>query len=175
MNDKKIYIRGRCPVCNGHLFVNQFGYQCEECSFSIPMFICNRHITITEAEEILQGQKLILDGFSKGNGIVFSSIPVIKDSTIILDNTISSCPQMGGGRIYVDTRFFRCSLHGICQKSCCFAKNFGIRRCYNGHLITTEEILRLVLFKKISFTFRNADGMKKAQTISIHGTKMKVV
>lgn len=171
----KEYLKGRCPICKGQLFVNQFGYQCEDCSFTIPKFICNRNITIYEAEKILQGERIILDGFSKRDGKVFSSIPVVRDSSISLDNTISQCPQLGGGRIYVDAKYFRCSLHGTCSKHCCFANIPGVRRCYNGHLITVEEILRLILHKVISFKFRDADGLESEKSISIHGTKMKVV
>lgn len=171
----KKYLRGRCPICKGRLFVNQFGYRCEDCSFIIPQFICNRHISLFEAEKILKGERLILDGFSNTNGQVFTSIPVIKDGAVVLDNTISQCPLSEKGRILVDEKFFRCNLYRTCRAKCCFSKIPGVRRCYNGHLITIEEILSLILFKEISFRYRNVDGIESEKLISINGMKMKVV
>lgn len=171
----KEYIKGKCPVCGGRLYINKFGYQCESCSFNIPQFICTRHITVQDAEKILSGRYIILDGFSKKDGQIFTSIIRIKKQKLVLDNTICHCFLSGRGRIFVDTKFFRCDKHNSCQKDCCLAKIPGVRRCYDGHLITLEEITQLMWLYETSFPIRDIDGSEKTKKILFNGTKMKVV
>ena len=104
----KDYLKTCCPICGRNMYVYQYGYRCERCGFTIQAFICNRHINRDEAESIILHDTNILDGFSKNDGKVFSSIPVIKGSTVTLDNTICHC-WYGGGRLYVDTKWFNLS------------------------------------------------------------------
>ena len=69
----KVYLSNKCPICGNKIYLNSHGYRCERCSFHIKNYICNRHLTIEEVEDILAGKQIILDGFSSNMGEVFSS------------------------------------------------------------------------------------------------------
>ena len=101
--------------------MNSHGYQCECCSFNFSYYICNRYIDKKEAEIILGGERIILDGFSTNSGHVFSSIPVLDEYSIRLDNTVDYIS--GIGRIVVGNKSFTDSEQ---------PHKLRIQRIYNG-------------------------------------------
>lgn len=138
----KDYLKHACPCCGGKVYVYNKGFHCEQCNFHIPGFICNRHISKEEAEKILAGKKVILDGFSTSEEKIFSSIPVIEGETVRLDNTIALChknPEFQG-RIVVGKRFFKCENADRCFASCLFRGKYHLRRTIDGHMITFDDI-----------------------------------
>ena len=169
----KDYLKTCCPICGRNMYVYQYGYRCERCGFTIQAFICNRHINRDEAESIILHDTNILDGFSKNDGKVFSSIPVIKGSTVTLDNTICHC-WYGEGRIYVDTKWFKCDKRNICQRPCFFAHANGIRRCYDGHLLTISEIRELIYKKTLEFSTRDLNVSLQTKQLSLQTRHIKL-
>lgn len=125
----KIYLSSFCPICEEKIFMNSHGHQCECCSFNFTYYICNRYIEKDEAEVILSGERIILDGFSTNSGHVFSSIPVLDGNSIRLDNTIDYIS--GIGRIIVGNKSFTNSEQ---------PHKLRIQRMYNGHRLTISEI-----------------------------------
>jgi len=138
----KDYLKYSCPCCGGKVYVYNKGFHCEQCNFHIPGFICNRHISKEEAEKILAGKKVILDGFSTSDEKIFSSIPVIEGETVRLDNTIALCHKNPNfqGRIVVGKRFFKCENADRCFASCLFRGKYHLRRTIDGHMITFDDI-----------------------------------
>lgn len=64
----KEYLSIPCPACGRRIYLNSHGYQCEACMFHIKNYICNRRIAKHEAESIVMGKRIILDGFSSNAG-----------------------------------------------------------------------------------------------------------
>lgn len=125
----KSHLSSPCPVCGERIVMNSHGYQCECCSFNFSYYICNRYIDKREAEIILTGERIILDGFSTNSGHVFSSIPVLDGNSIRLDNAIDYIS--GIGRIIVGNKSFTNSEQ---------PHRLRIQRMYNGHRLTISEI-----------------------------------
>jgi hypothetical protein len=161
---RRIYLLSRCPVCGNKIFLNSHGYQCESCDFHIPNYICNRRIAIEEAEFILSDRKIILDGFSTNAGLVFSSIPVVKGNTIYLDNTVANIT--GLGRIIVGNRGFVCDKDKNRQRS-----HLRIKRMYNGHMLTVEEVN--ILLRNGCIIINTFDDKGNPITQSLHFSKDK--
>jgi len=147
------------------MYIYQYGYRCEKCGFKMKAFICNRYISPEEAESILYNGKVILDGFSKKDGKIFSSIPTIDGITVVLDDTVCHCPV--GGRIYVGSKWFRCDKRDHCRQPCFFTHAYGVRRSYDGHLLTIEEVRSLVYEKKLNFEVRDIEGNLSYRTLTL--------
>lgn len=114
----KNYLNHICPVCQHKIYIANNRYQCSHCSFYIPGFLINRHITRYDAEQILSGERVILDGFSDRKGKMFSSAPVIMGNTIILNTEIFFCYRKGNrfdnemifqGKVFIQGYSFRCT------------------------------------------------------------------
>lgn len=163
----KTYLSAHCPVCGKRIYINSHGYQCEGCHFRIPNYICNRHIEKEEAEAILDGKKIILDGFSTNAGLVFSSIPVIDGDTIRLDNTVANIP--GVGRIIVDSKGFVSDSKGDSQHG-----RLRIQRMYNGHMLTIEEVNILLQDGTIALKTFDNEGNPTTQKLRLAKNKHRV-
>lgn len=155
----KIYLNTSCPKCGKRIFLNSHGYQCENCSFHILGFICNRRMTAPEVEKILSGEEIILDGFSTNAGKVFSSIPVIDGNEVRLDNTIGYSP--GIGRVIVGTRSFVCE-----SRNNLFKRKFKVQRIYNGHSITVNEMKILLQEGNVVLDTFDEEGNLQRQRLS---------
>lgn len=141
----KLFLKHTCPCCGSKVYVTNKGYHCSNCNFFVKGYICNRHISIDDAEAILNGEHIILDGFSTDNGKIFSSIPVVHDNTVVLDNTVFRCDTSYGiGRVIVGRRFFKCERSFVCNQECPFTKNSHFRRSIDGHMITVKDIVDLL-------------------------------
>lgn len=163
----KVYLTASCPVCGKRIFLNSHGYQCEGCTFHISSFICNRRMTALEVEKILRGEKIILDGFSTNAGRIFSSIPVIDGNEVRLDNTVSYSPDIG--RIIVGTRTFVCANLSGQLKS-----KLKVRRIYNGHPITVNEVKTLLHDGYVVFDAFDEEGNLRRQRLSFDKKTQKV-
>lgn len=148
----KLYLHHTCPCCGSKIYVTNRGYHCSNCDFHIKGYICNRHISIEDAEAILNEENPILDGFATDDGKIFSSIPVIKGNTVILDNTVFKCnTSLGMGRIIVGRRFFICEHFFQCNIACPFNKSnkYRIRRSIDGKMLTVDDIRNLCMNGKV--------------------------
>lgn len=155
----KDYLKHTCPVCHQKMFVANNRYQCENCSFHIPGFIGNRHISLADAENILSGERIILDGFTDSKGRAYSSAPLINFNTVSLHFEIYFCYRednkyLNGlefrGKVVVFKNHYKCLGGGKC-KYCIFAKNKSLYRTYDGHEITPTEIVQLLETGKLTF------------------------
>ena len=155
----KIHLSSPCPICGERIFMNSHGYQCE-------CYICNRYIDKKEAEIILGGERIILDGFSTNSGHVFSSIPVLDGYSIRLDNTVDYIS--GIGRIVVGNKSFTDSKQ---------PHKLRIQRIYNGHRLTISEIKILLNEGTVLIDTLDEEGnetknilqyMKNKQKVSFH-------
>lgn len=169
----RVYLKGRCPICGRRMYVYQYGYRCESCGFKVKAFICNRYISQEDAEAILYKNDVILDGFSQKDGKVFSSIPVIDGESVVLDNTICRCP-FNGGRIYVDSKWFKCDKRDKCQHPC-FFKHSNVRRCYDGHLLSVDEVRNLIEKKTLEFEVRDIEGNPQNRILSLQARQIKFI
>lgn len=143
----KLFLKNLCPCCGGSVYVTNRGYHCSMCDFHIPGYICNRHISQSEADDIIGGERIILDGFSKDNGAIFSSIPVISGNTVMLDNTVYRCNREQNeekARVIVGRRFFKCERNSTCHSHCPFARKNNFRRTIDGHMVTVDDINTLI-------------------------------
>lgn len=163
----KIYLTTSCPVCGKRIFLNSHGYQCESCTFHIPSFVCNRRMTAQEIEKILSGEKIILDGFSTNSGRIFSSIPVIDNGEVRLDNTVDNSLDIG--RVVVGTRTFVCAnLEGQPRSK------LKIQRIYNGHMVTPDEVKVLLHQGSVILDTFDEEGNPLQQRLSFDKRKQKV-
>lgn len=141
----KEYLKHRCPRCGGLMYVSKKGYRCCNCDFVIPGYICNRHFSKDDAEAILSGSRVILDGFATNAGKAFTSIPMICGNTIRLEQNIAQCNhRRANGMISVNRLFFHCTNSKCCKTACMFARNVQLRRTIDGHMITFAEITELL-------------------------------
>lgn len=148
----KLYLRHSCPCCGSKIYVTNKGYHCSKCDFYIKGYICNRHISLEEAEAIVNHDSSILDGFSTDDGKIFSSIPVIKGNTVVLDNTVFKCNSSKGmGRVIVGRRFFVCEHFFQCNVKCPFNKSnkYRVRRSIDGKMLTVNNIRNLCTTGKV--------------------------
>ncbi len=162
----KVYLSNKCPICGNKIYLNSHGYRCERCSFHIKNYICNRHLTIEEVEDILAGKQIILDGFSSNMGEVFSSIPVVKGNTIRLDNTVVQIPQVG--RVVVGTKYF------VFDKER-HNTSFRLQRMYNGHFVTVDEVKTLLYQGKVVIDTYDGQGNKRNNELHLNYNKMRVL
>ena len=140
---KSHYLDGRCPVCGGRIVKTGKGYSCENsipqeplCSFHVPGILGNRKITDSEMEDFLAGNAQVLDGFSNGDGKVFSSVLTLsEDGKVMLDSRIAVCPVCGGD-ILVSPSAFNCSNYSNPDIRC----KFMAWRNIAGHVITKQEM-----------------------------------
>ena len=159
----KIYLSSFCPLCGEKIFMNSHGYQCECCSFNFTYYICNRYIEKDEAEVILSGERIILDGFSTNSGHVFSSIPVLDGNSIRLDNTIDYIS--GIGRIIVGNKSFTNSEQ---------PHKLRIQRMYNGHRLTISEIKILLYEGTVLIDTLDEKGNETKNILQYMKNKQKV-
>lgn len=163
----KTYLSAHCPVCGKRIYMNSHGYQCEGCSFHIPSYVCNRHIEKEEAETILSGKKIILDGFSTNAGQIFASIPVVDGNTVRLDNTVANIP--GVGRVIVGSKGFVSDSKGDGQRG-----RLRIQRMYNGHMLTIEEVNILLQDGTIALKTFDEEGNPTTQKLRFTKNKQRV-
>ena len=140
---KSHYLQGRCPICGGRVLKTSKGYSCENsipqeplCSFHVPGILGNRKITDSEMEDFLADNAQVLDGFSNGDGKVFSSVLTLsRDGKVMLDSKIAVCPVCGGD-ILVSPSAFNCSNYSNPNIKC----KFMAWRNIAGHVITKKEM-----------------------------------
>ena len=140
---KSHYLQGRCPVCGGRVLKTGKGYACENsipqdplCNFHVPGILGNRKITDSEMEDFLAGNAQVLDGFSNGDGKIFSSVLTLaEDGKVMLDSRIAVCPVCGGD-ILVSPTAFNCSNYSNPDVKC----KFMAWRNIAGHVITKQEM-----------------------------------
>ena len=140
---KSHYLQGRCPICGGRVLKTSKGYSCENsipqeplCSFHVPGILGNRKITDSEMEDFLADNAQVLDGFSNGDGKVFSSVLTLsRDGKVMLDSKIAVCPVCGGD-ILVSPSAFNCSNYSNPDIKC----KFMAWRNIAGHVITKKEM-----------------------------------
>jgi hypothetical protein len=130
--------------------------------------VCNRHISPDEAERIVAGQKLILDGFSTKSGNVFSSIPVVEGYSIRLDNTVDNIP--GLGRIIVGNKGFVVDMKDDGHRS-----RLRIQRMYNGHMLNIAEVKALLHNGSVQLETFDDEGYAVIHRLRFEKNKQKVV
>lgn len=165
----KLYLRHSCPCCGSKIYVTNKGYHCSKCDFFIKGYICNRHISLEEAEAVLNNENPILDGFSTDDGKMFSSIPVVKGCSVVLDNTVFVChTPHGDGRIVVGKRFFKCENKFNCVLPCIFniSSLHHIRRSIDGHMFTANDIHTLFINGQVCIQSFTTNGDIKKRLIS---------
>lgn len=143
---KSHYLQGRCPVCGGRVLKTGKGYACENsipqdplCKFHVPGILGNRKITDSEMEDFLAGNAQVLDGFSNGDGKIFSSVLTLADDgKVVLDSKIAVCPVCGGD-IRVSPTAFNCSNYSNPDINCKFMSWRNIA----GHMITRQEMVEI--------------------------------
>lgn len=145
-------LSGRCPQCGAEIRLTNKGYQCSQCGFHIPGYVCNRHFSPEEADDVLHGKAVILDGFSTNSGQMFSSVPYIEGNTVRVNNTIAICQRQEGctARIVVGRRFFKCERSFDCGKRCRL-HDCGLHRTVDGHMFTVDDIQTLVENGSVTF------------------------
>jgi hypothetical protein len=130
-------------VCGGRVVKTGKGYACENsipqdplCRFHVPGILCNRKITDSEMEDFLDGNAQVLDGFSNGDGKIFSSVLTLaEEGKVVLDSKIAVCPVCGGD-ILVSPTAFNCSNYSNPDIKC----RFMAWRNIAGHMITKQEM-----------------------------------
>lgn len=142
-----VYLSKSCPICGQAIMVTGHGYECPHCGLKIPQYIENRYISPSEAENILSGKQIILDGFSNRHKEVYSAIPVIRGKKVVLTTKVGDCPFGHNGAILVGTHKFYCNAHSYCPVSC----HFLLRRSYNGHRLSVEEVRKLLNSGQLTF------------------------
>lgn len=120
-----------------------------------------------EVEKVLNGEIIILDGFSSNSGKGFSSIPVIAGSGVRLDNTVVTDSVLG--RIIVGARWFVRAAEDGRQRS-----KLKIRRIYNGHIITADEVKTLLHEGCVVLDTFDAEGNPQKQRLSLDKRTLKV-
>jgi hypothetical protein len=81
----------------------------------------------------------VLDGFSNGDGKIFSSVLTLADDgKVVLDSKIAVCPVCGGD-IRVSPTAFNCSNYSNPQVNC----KFMAWRNIAGHMITRQEMIEI--------------------------------
>lgn len=141
------YLTHTCPKCGGRIRVTRRGYTCENafreqerCDFTIRKVICNREISVQEAEDFLDGKRNVLDGFVTKAGKTFSSILSYTESSgVHLNSRIGKCPKCGGD-IHVGIKAYNCSNFVNPQKQC----DFRIWRQHWGHNVTPTEAQQIL-------------------------------
>lgn len=165
----KVFLKGKCPCCGKGVVITNKGYHCTSCSFQIPGYICNRHISPSEASAIINDKRIILDGFASDDGKIFSSIPVLFNDTVRLDNTIVRCYNRYNeerGRIIVGRRFFKCENNGKCRNDCPFVKGNKLRRSIDGHMVTYDDVVKLFKFGSLRIKTYSDNGEVTYKTLS---------
>lgn len=151
-------INAECPVCGGRIIRTRFGYACVNslppspiCRFIIPNFICNRYITIEEAEAFCNGNGDILDGFLNKQGKWFSAfLTRDENGTVGLSSIVGKCPVCGGS-LLVGPTAFNCSNY---KHGC----DFKIWRHYYGHKVNLNDAKELAAHGRLKLPF---DGFDK--------------
>lgn len=160
----KRYLQSNCPFCGHKMLVTSHGYKCESCGFTFPLFVCNRHISEEEACDVINGNRVALDGFSSNDGKIFSSIVVIEGRSVRVDNTVCYCQKpAGGGRIVVKKNCYACMKKSSCVHSNC---KFPFKRWYNGHRLTVPEVIKLTQTGEVQFCAVDDDGEVFGMTLS---------
>lgn len=74
-----------CPVCGKPLFIYDWGFSCEGCSFSMPFIIAGNKIDMKEYQKVLAGKETnVIDGFKDKDGNTFSAIIHISGGKVTL-------------------------------------------------------------------------------------------
>lgn len=79
---------GNCPLCGGVVKRNRYAYGCSEyksgCKFSIPTYLCQRAISLTNAKMLLDvGRSSKIKGFVSKKGTSFDSFLEIQEGRCI--------------------------------------------------------------------------------------------
>lgn len=150
-------INAVCPNCGGQIIQTRFGYACVNhlaanslCNFIIPNFICNRYITVTEAEDFCNGHADILDGFLNKQGKWFSAyLTRNENGSVELSSIVGKCPVCGGN-LLVGPAAFNCSNY---KHGC----DFKIWRHYYGHKVNLQDAKELLAQGKSTLPFEAFD------------------
>lgn len=143
---KDTYLDEPCPKCGGKMKITSKGYACENhflpenpCPVFLASTLCQREITTDEIKQILHGDMLIFDGFTKNDGKQFSAMLVVdEDGSLKFMKELCKCPKCGGS-VRVMPRSFKC-VHKHEDGSFC---DFYIARTLNGHQVTPQEVISL--------------------------------
>lgn len=163
-NFSKAVLKTPCPICKAAIQVTKNAYLCENyhpvkknaCKVYIPRKICEKEISVTNAEILLKGEKTpFISGFIKSNGEQFTSRLHLKDDLQIeFNNDLCKCPKCGGD-IYIATKAYNCSNYHNEKIRC----NFVIWREIFGRKITENEVIELCEKKETSLlSFQNKSG-----------------
>lgn len=149
----------RCPKCGEEMVITRTGYSCagklrEEptCDFFIPNYTCRRYINETAAENFINGEPDIIDGFIGNNGKYFSAYITEKEGRRALESSVGKCP-ICGGNIYVGASAFNCSNYKSDDTGC----NFMFYRHIRGHLLNLREARELCRHGRTLVPFESYD------------------
>lgn len=148
-----------CPNCGGQIIQTRFGYACvnnitpsPSCNFIVPNFICNRYITVEEAEAFCRNDGDILDGFLNKQGKWFSAfLTRNEDGMVELSSMVGKCPVCGGS-LLVGPTAFNCSNY---KHGC----DFKIWRHYYGHKVNLNDAKELLDYGKLQQPFSGFDKL----------------
>lgn len=156
-----------CPNCGGKIIQTRFGYACINhlstnslCNFIIPNFICNRYITVEEAEDFCNGNGDILDGFLNKQGKWFSAYLISGEKgSVELSSIIGKCPACGQDFLVGPTAF-NCSnfRHGC---------DFKIWRHYYGHKVNLHDAKELLAHGKLRRPFEAFDKLGHVHALTL--------
>lgn len=178
MEDAPLII-GKCPKCGSPVLKTCKGFRCQgemlpvkTCDFILNSMICNRRLSDAEAQALLLGQTLLLDGFAKNDGKIFSSTIRIDDAGAVqIDSRVAVCPKCGG-TVFVGTKAFNCA-NQAAESKC----GFVVWRNYSGHEVTLDDI-RALCTKGVTDTelpMYSETGKPYAKRLALSPEKDKVV
>lgn len=141
----KTLLTNKCPLCGGEIEEMAGGYACvnyyeAKCKLFIPALVCEREISISEAETLLEAKKTgFLEGFKSKNGETFQSrLSLSEDGRISFDNILCKCPKCGGD-VYAGSKAYNCSNQKNQEHPC----NFVIWGEIFCRKISTDEAIQL--------------------------------
>ena len=81
---------GKCPLCGGIVKRFKYNYGCSEykngCNFSIPLLLCKRSISVSNATMLLlEGKSSKIKGFISKKNTPFDSYLVIQDGKCVFN------------------------------------------------------------------------------------------
>lgn len=167
---------GKCPKCGRDLIKTSKGYKCQNaigdnpsCDVSIPFNIGNRKMIDDEIITLVQNRALMLDGFIKKDGKVFSTVLRFdNDGKVNFNSKIAVCPKCGGD-ILVSNRSFYCSNFAREVNPC----NFTIWRNISGHWVSSDEAIQICQHGATSndLLFYKADGTPYSKKLGLNAEK----
>ncbi len=179
MDETPPIVAGCCPKCGKKVIKTCKDYRCEgamptdkSCDFYISSLICNRRMSDNEISALLRGETLLLDGFSKNDGKIFSStLHIDQSGQIVVNSKIAVCPRCGGA-VYVGTKAFNCQ-NQMAPEKCPFV----IWRNYSGHELSLADIQGLCAngVTPDEVTMLTEDGKQYHKRLMLSPEKDKII